>query len=80
MLYSVINSEQAIKVNIEIIRIFTRMREMQFTQKDLLIEMEKIRKKVSSQDEKMELIFEYLNQFIKEDKKPRKQIGFKPKK
>ena len=59
-------------------RLFSRMRKMLLTHKDLLIEMEKIRKKVSSQDEKIELIFDYLKQFIKDQKKPRKQIGFKP--
>lgn len=77
MLSSVLNSETAIAVNIQIIRVFTKMREMLLTHKDLLLEMEEIRKKVSGQDEKIELIFDYLKQFIKEQETPRKAIGYK---
>jgi len=80
MLSSVLNTERSIKVNIQIMRIYTKMKEMLLTNKDLLIEMDKIRKKVSSQDEKIELIFNYLKQFIKVQGKPRKQIGFKHRK
>ncbi|MFN2431190.1 MAG: ORF6N domain-containing protein, partial [Cryomorphaceae bacterium] len=77
MLSSVLNSTVAINVNIQIIRVFTKMREMLLTNKDLLLEMEEIRKKVSGQDKKIELIFSYLKQFIKEQEKPRKSIGYK---
>jgi hypothetical protein len=77
MLSSVLNSSVAIKVNIQIIRVFTKMREMLLTHKDLLIELEEIRNRVGEQDEKIELIFNYLKQFIKEQENPRKQIGFK---
>ncbi len=70
-LSSVLNSERAIAVNIQIIRTFTKMREMLLTHKDLLTEMEEIRKKVGSQDEKIELIFNYLKQFVKEQETPR---------
>jgi len=77
MLSSVLNSDVAIKMNIQIIRVFTKMREMLLTHKDLLLEMEEIRKKVSGQDEKIELIFTYLREFIKEQEKPRNSIGYK---
>jgi phage regulator Rha-like protein len=79
MLSCVLNSERAIAVNIRIVRTFIKMREMLLTHKDLLIEMEEIRKKVSGQDEKIELIFNYLQQFIKEQETPRKSIGYKRK-
>jgi len=79
MLSSVLNSEVAINVNIQIIRVFTKMREMLLTHNDLLLEMEEIKKKVSGQDEKIELIFNYLKQFVKEREKPRTQVGFKRK-
>jgi len=52
MLPSVLNSETAFAVNFQIIRVFTKMREMILTHKDLLLEMEEIQKQVSSQDEK----------------------------
>jgi len=79
MLSSVLNSRVAINVNIQIIRVFTKMREMLLTHKDLLIEMEEIRKKVTGQDEKIELIFNYLKQFIKDQETPREPVGFKRK-
>lgn len=76
-LSSVLNSERAIAVNIQIIRLFTKMRKLLLTHKDLLLEMEEIRKKLSGQDEKIELIFNYLKQFVKEQESPRIKIGFK---
>ena len=77
MLSCVLNSDRAIKMNIQIIRIFVQLREMLLTHKDLLLKMEEIEKKVSGQDEKIKLIFDYLKKFIQQKKTPRKQIGFK---
>lgn len=79
MLSSVINSPKAIAVNIQIMRIFTKMREMLLTHKDLLLEMEELRKKVSGQDEKIEMIYNYLKQFIKDQETPVTPIGYKTK-
>jgi hypothetical protein len=59
MLSSVLNSETAIRVNIQIIRIFTRMREMIMTHKDILLQLEKIEKKLARHDEDITLIFQY---------------------
>lgn len=77
MLSSVLKSRVAIKVNIQIIRVFTKMRELLLSHKDLLIEMEVIRNKISGHDEKIETIFNYLRQFVKGNTKPRTKIGFK---
>ena len=77
MLSCVLNSQRAIDVNIRIIRTFSKMREILLTNKDLLLEMEEIRKKVSGQDEKIEIIFNYLKQFLEAREKPRTKIGFK---
>ena len=44
MLSSVLNSSTAIKVNIQIIRIFTKMREMLLTNTDILLKLEKLEK------------------------------------
>lgn len=82
MLSSVLNSEQAITVNIRIIRIFTKMRELLSSHKEILKKLEQIEKKDVEQDDKIMLIFEYLKQF-EEDKqeelnqKNRKKIGYK---
>ena len=79
MLSIILSTKTAIKMNIQIIRTFTRMRKMLLTHKDLLLEVEEIRKKVGNQDEKIELIFNYLKQFVKEKESPRRHIGFKTK-
>jgi phage regulator Rha-like protein len=77
MLSCVLNSSRAIDVNIRVVRTFTKMREMLLTHKDLLLEMEEIRKKVGGQDEKIELIFNYLRQFVQEQGAARVGVGFK---
>jgi len=82
MLSSVLNSDQAIMVNIRIIRVFTKMRELFSANKEILGKPEQIERKDVEQDDKIMLIFEYLKQF-KEDKqqkinqKNRKKIGYK---
>ncbi len=79
MLSSVLNSDRAISVNIQIIRVFNRIREMLFTHKDLLLKMNKLESKVINQDKSIKQVFDYLNRFIKENNKPKEAIGFKQK-
>lgn len=81
MLSSILNSERAIGVNIRIMRLFTKMRELLMTHKDLLTELEEIRKKMVTQDERIDLVFDYLTQFITTDATEieRRKIGFKSK-
>ncbi|MBI3136240.1 MAG: ORF6N domain-containing protein [Bacteroidetes bacterium] len=81
MLSSILNSEQAINVNIRIMRLFTKMREILMTHKDLLLELEEIRKRMTVQDERIDLVFDYLTQFITKDEteSERRKIGFKSK-
>jgi len=82
MLSSVLNSDRAIAVNIQIIRVFTKMREMLETHKDILQRIDQLQRKEIEQDEKIMLIFEYIKQLEKSkqqelDQKNRKQIGYK---
>lgn len=62
MLSSVLNSERAITVNIQIMRVFTKMRELVETHREILQKLEHLEKKDIEQDEKIMLIFEYLKQ------------------
>ena len=62
MLSSVLNSERAISVNIQIIRVFTRMRAMIESHKEILNKLEMLEKKDIELDEKVSLIFEYLKE------------------
>lgn len=78
MLSSVINSQKAIEVNIQIMRIFTKMREMLLTHKDILLELKELRTIYKDQDDRIDLIYNYLMQFVKQEKIPKNTIGFKP--
>ena len=75
MLSSVLNSNQAITVNIQIIRVFIRMRELIQTHKELELWMEELEQKIIGHDERITLLFDYLEQFISQTM-DRKRIGF----
>ena len=79
MLSGILNSDRAISVNIQIMRIFTRMRQMLTDTLGLKLEIEEIRKKVQNQDKNIELVFSYLDELItrQEEKPERKRIGYK---
>lgn len=82
MLSSVLNSDVAINVNIQIIRLFTKMREVLISHKDILLELEDMKKNISTQDERIDMVFDYLTKFItqEEEKEPIRKVGFKTKK
>ena len=79
MLSSVLNSKIAITVNIQIMRIFTKVRQMLTDNTELRLDIEKIKKKLDNQDKNMEIVFRYLDELIekKENTKPRTKIGYK---
>ncbi len=78
MLSSVLGSDRAIEVNIHIIRIFTRLREMLLTHKDILLKLEQLEQQVTRNDKEIQYIFDALKQLIQQPDPIRKQIGFKP--
>ncbi len=83
MLSSVLNSEKAIKVNIEIIRIFTRIRQMLLDNTELRLAIEKLERKSDNHTKNIEVVFKYLDELLEKqaNPKPRTQIGYKlPKK
>ena len=65
MLASVLNSERAIEVNIQIVRIFTRIRELLLTNNEILLKLELLKKKIAGHDGNIQLIFSYLKKLIK---------------
>ncbi|HOX77390.1 MAG TPA: ORF6N domain-containing protein [Bacteroidales bacterium] len=82
MLASVLNSDRAIIVNIQIVRVFNRMRQLLETHTDILRKLELLQKKDVEQDRQILLIFEYLKQLEQDrqqqlEQKKRKRIGFK---
>jgi phage regulator Rha-like protein len=86
MLSSVLNSDTAIDVNIQIIRVFTRMREVLISQKDIFLKLEKLEKKIMEQneltgrhEEKIQKIFAALKRLTMVEYGPRKKVGYKRK-
>ena len=79
MLSGVLNSETAIRVHIQIIRVFAKMRELLLTNKDILLQLEKMEKKLTAHDEDITLIFKYLKQLLTPPPTPRNKIGLKRK-
>jgi len=77
MLSSVLNSPRAVQVNIRIMRIYVKIRELISLNKDILFKLEKIEKNISRHDEEIQLVFKYLKQLLNNPDPPRKKIGYK---
>ena len=77
MLSSVLNSERAIQVNIQIMRIYTKLRGMLLTHKDILLKLEKLETKASKHDENFKIVFDYLKELLNPPAAPMRKIGFK---
>ena len=76
MLSSVLRSERAVQANIQIMRTFTRMRQMLASNKGL---MQKILFMEKKYDEQFKKVFQAIYQLMIEEEKPKRQIGFKTK-
>ncbi len=89
MLSSVLNSEKAIQTNIQIMRIFTKVRQMLLDTTEMKLDIVQIQKKLENQGKNIELVFSYLDELTeKKDgepslqdelakQKPRTKIGYK---
>ena len=77
MLAGVLNSDTAIEVNIRIIRIFARLRELLLTHKDILLKLEQLEKQVVENSDDIQAIFSALKQLLNPPQEPRPSIGFK---
>ena len=77
MLSSVLNSETAIQVNIQIIRLFTKMKQLILDNKELWMKIEKIEQHLVKNDEEIKTVFAYLKKLLIQENKHRNPIGFK---
>ena len=73
MLSSVLNSDRAIQVNIQIMRAFTQLRQMLFTHDDLKRKIEAMECKY---DKQFGVVFDAIKQLMDTESKPRRKIGF----
>ncbi|MDQ7947977.1 MAG: ORF6N domain-containing protein [Pedobacter sp.] len=81
MLSGILNSDRAIAVNIQIMRIFTRIRQLFMDNTEIRLEIEKIKNKLDNQDQNMEIVFRYLDELLEKKEQPnppRKRIGYLP--
>lgn len=79
MLSSVLNSERAIQVNIQIMRIYSKLKGMIMDHKDILLKLEKLEGKVGKHDENFKIVFDYLRELLNPKTEPMRKIGFKIK-
>jgi len=73
MLSSVLNSERAVQVNIEIMRAFVRLRELMSTHKDLARKLETLEKKYDAQ---FKVVFDAIRQLMTQPEPKKRKIGF----
>ena len=77
MLSSVLNSERAIKVNIQIMRAFVKLKELLLTHKDLAIKLEALERKYVNHDKKIKAIFDAIKKLLEpKPVKQKRKIGF----
>ena len=79
MLSSVLNSQHAIEVNIAIMRAFVHLRKMILSHKELAKKLQEIEHHIKDHDEKIQAIFEAIQQLITLPGKSQKKIGFTAK-
>ncbi len=73
MLSGILNSKRAIQANIQIMRTFTRLREIMASHKDLARKIEDMEKKY---DYQFKVVFDAIKQLLEPPVKPKKRIGF----
>jgi hypothetical protein len=78
MLSSVLRSEQATAVNIRIMRVYSKMKELLTLNKDILLKLEKLERSSDKHDKEIQLIFSYIKKLIEQPVKEKTtRIGFK---
>jgi hypothetical protein len=76
MLSGVLTSPRAIKVNIEIMRAFIRLRQLLGTHKELARKLAELEQHLRHHDEQIQAIFDAIRQLMAAPEKPPKKIGF----
>lgn len=77
MLASVLNSEIAIEMNIQIVRAFIELRKRAIDSVEIRMELEKIKTTISNQGQNIDILFHHLNKLLIKEYEPREQIGYK---
>lgn len=78
MLSSVLSSQQAIQVNIQIVRIFSRLRKLMSEQNEYKLEMVDVKRRLINHDKNIETIFSYIDELTEKKAQPRRRLGYMP--
>ncbi len=76
MLSSVLRSKQAIQMNVAIMRVFVKLREILSTHKELANKLDELERRVENHDTEIGSIFQVIRQLMAEPEKPKRKIGF----
>lgn len=76
MLSTVLNSERAVQINIEIMRAFVRLREMLLSHKELARKLDALERKFESHDIHIRSLFEAIRQLMTPPEPKKRKIGF----
>jgi hypothetical protein len=76
MLSSVLKSPTAVRVNIEIMRAFVRLRRLMATPGELVEQLTKLADTVQLHDDQIKLVSQVLQQMIEKPIQPQRRIGF----
>ena len=78
MLSSILRSKQATDVNIRIMRVYSKMKELLMLNKDILLKLEKLERSSDKHDKDIQIIFSYIKKLIEQPVKEKTtRIGFK---
>jgi hypothetical protein len=80
MLSSVLRSKQAVQVNITIMRVFVKLREMLSTHKELAQKLKQLERKIERHDEEIKVIFDAIRQLTCQPERNKRKIGFRREK
>jgi hypothetical protein len=78
MLSSVLSSPVAAQINIQIVRIFTKLRKLLNEHGELKLEIDDVKKKLTNQSKNIDLIFSYIDELTEKKLEPRRRIGYMP--
>jgi len=77
MLSSVLKSKIAIQINIQIMRVFTKLRQILATHRELAQKFKELEQRVGKHDFEIARIFDAIRKMVEPEEKPAKRIGFR---
>ena len=78
MLSGILRSRRAVQVNIAIMRVFVKLRQIALTHKELIYKLMELEQKVGKHDKEIKIVFEAIRQLMAVPEKPKPPIGFHP--